>query len=95
MSTLDLVKIKLQPHELIEKDYIRRSVSPWGSPLLFVKNKDTTMCMYIEYWQLNRLTIKNRYFFPRIDDLFDQVRGQKIFSKIDLRPRYNQGRIKE
>ena len=70
-------------------------MSPWGAPVLFVKKKDGTFRMCIDYRQLNKLTIKNRYPLPRIDDIFDQVRGASVFSKIDLRTVYHQLRIKE
>jgi hypothetical protein len=75
--------MKLQ--ELLYKQYIRPSVSPWGSPVLFVKKKDGTFRMCIDFRQLNKMTIKNKYPLPCIDDLFDQVGEDKIFSKIDLR----------
>jgi hypothetical protein len=77
------------------KGYIRPSVSPWGASILFVKKKDGTLRLCIEFQQLNKYTIKNKYPLPRIDDLFDQLRGAKIFSKIELRSRYHQVRIKE
>lgn len=70
-------------------------MSPWGAPVLFVKKKDGTMCMYMDYRKLNKLTVKNRYPLPRIDDLFDQVRGATVFSKIDLRSGYHQIKIKD
>jgi hypothetical protein len=81
--------------ELLKKGYIRPSVSPWGAPVLFVKKKDGNLRLCIDFRKLNKYTIKNKYHLPRIDDLFDQLRGAKIFSKIDLRPRYHQVRIKE
>ena len=90
MSTQNLVELKLQLQELIEKGYIWLSVSPWGALILFVKKKDGMMQMCIDYHQLNNMTIKNWYPFPRIDDLFDQVGGAKIFSKIDLQSGYHQ-----
>ena len=71
------------------------SVSLWGAPILFVKKKDSTMRLYIDYLQLNKVTIKNRYPLPRIDDLFDQLQRTSVFSKIDLRSRYHQLKIKE
>ena len=77
------------------KGSIRPSVSPWGAPVLFVKKKDGSLCLFIDYRQLNKVTIKNRYPLPRIDDLFDQIKGATIFSKIDLKSRYHQLRIKE
>ena len=85
----------MQLQELLDKGYIRPSVSPWGAPVLFVKKKDGAFRICIDYRQLNKLTIKNRYPLPGIDDLFDQVRGASVFSKIDLRTSYHQLRIKE
>ena len=70
-------------------------MSPWGAPVIFVKKKDETMRLCIDYCQLNKMTIKNRYPFPCIDDLFDQLRGAMVFSKIDLRSGYHQVRIKD
>ncbi|GKC49982.1 hypothetical protein Tco_1072727 [Tanacetum coccineum] len=67
--------------ELQEKGFIRPSSSPWGSPVLFVKNKDGSFCMRIDYRELNKLTIKNRYPLPRIDDLFDHLQGSRYFFK--------------
>ena len=64
--------------------YIRPSTSPWGAPALFVKKKDGSLRLCIDYRRLNRVTIKNKYPMPRIDDLFDQLRGARCFSKIDL-----------
>jgi hypothetical protein len=90
MSTPELVELKLQLKEMWDKGYIRPSVSPWGAPALFVKNKDGTLRLCIDYRQLNKVTIKNKYPLPRIDDLFDQLRGATIFSKIDLRSGYHQ-----
>jgi hypothetical protein len=90
MSTPELVELKLQLKEMLEKGYIRPSVSPWGAPTLFVKKKDGTLRLCIDYRQLNKMTIKNKYPLPRIDDLFDQLRGATIFSKIDLRSGYHQ-----
>ena len=93
MSALELVELKLQLQELIEKGYIQPSVSPWGAPILFLKKKDNTMRMCINYRQLNKMNNKNHYPLPSIDDLFDQVRGAKIFSKIELRYIYHQGYV--
>jgi hypothetical protein len=94
MSTPELVELKLQLKEMMDKGYIRPSVSPWGAPVLFVKKKDGTLRLCIDYRQLNKVTIKNKYPLPRIDDLFDQLGGASIFSKIDLRSGYHQVRIK-
>jgi hypothetical protein len=89
MSTLELVELKLQLKEMMDKGYIQPSVSPWGAPALFVKKKDGTLRLCIDYRQLNKMTIKNKYPLPRIDDLIDQLRGATIFSKIDLRSGYH------
>ena len=85
MNIIEFMKFKSQLQELIDKKYIRPSVSPWGEPVLFVKKKDKTLRLCIDYRQLNKMTIKNQYPLPQIDDLFDQFRGATIFSKIDLR----------
>lgn len=95
MAPAELKELKSQLEELLNKGYIRPSVSPWGAPVLFVKKKDGTMRLCIDYRELNKVTIKNRYPLPRIDDLFDQLKGARIFSKIDLRSGYHQLRIKE
>eukprot|EP00253_Pinus_taeda_P018771 PITA_18771 len=84
MSVPELTELKMQLQELLDKNYIRPSVSPWGAPVLFVKKKDDTLQMCIDYRQLNKLTIKNKYPLPRINELFDQVKGATVFSKIDL-----------
>ncbi|GKE80614.1 putative reverse transcriptase domain-containing protein, partial [Tanacetum coccineum] len=78
-----------QLKELQEKGFMRPSSSPWGTQVLFVKKKDGSFCMCIDYQELNKLTIKNRYPVPRIDDLFDQLQGARYFSKIDLRSSYH------
>ena len=95
MAPLELKELKLQLQELLEKGFIRLSVSPWGAPVLFVKKKDGTLRLCIDYRQLNKLTVKNKYLLPRIDDLFDQLKDASIFSKIDLRSGYHQLRIKD
>ena len=74
-----------QLNELLSKGFIRPSFSPWGALVLFVKKKDGSFRMCIDYRELNKLTVKNRYPLPRIDDLFDQLQGENYFSKIDLR----------
>nr|GEX32157.1 putative reverse transcriptase domain-containing protein [Tanacetum cinerariifolium] len=84
-----------QFQELSDKGFIRPSSSPWGAPVLFVKKKDGSFRMCIDYRQLNKLTIKNRYLLPRIDDLFDQLQGSSVYSKIDLRSGYHQIRVRE
>ena len=95
MNIIELNELKSQLKELIDKVYIRPSVSPWGAPVIFVKKKDGTLRLCMDYRQINKLTIKNRYPLPRIDDLFDQIRGAAVFSKIDLRSGYHQVRIKD
>jgi len=77
----------------MEKKYIRLSVSPWGAPMLSVKKKDRTSILCIDYRKLNKVTIKNKYSLPHINDLFNQMKGAKVFSKIDLR--YHQVKMKE
>nr|GFB85577.1 retrotransposon protein [Tanacetum cinerariifolium] len=81
--------------ELLERGFIRPSVSPWGAPVLFIKKKDGSMRLCIDYRELNKITIRNRYPLPRIDDLFDQLQGAMHFSKINLRSGYHQLRVKE
>ena len=95
MAPVELKELKLQLQELLEKRFIRPSVSSWGAPVLFVKKKDGTLRLCIDYRQLNKLTIKKKYPLPRIDDLFDQLKGASIFSKIDLRSGYHQLIIKD
>jgi len=95
MSVPELTELKMQLQELLDKKYIRPSVPPWGAPVLFVKKKDGTLRMCIDYPQLNKLTIKNKYPLPRIDEIFDQVKGAIVFSKIDLCSGYHQIRIRE
>jgi hypothetical protein len=94
MSTLELVELKLQLKEMMDKGYIQPSMSPWGAPVLFVNKKDGTLRLCIDYRQLNKVTIKNKHPLPRIDDLFDQLGGASMFSKIDLRSGYHQVQIK-
>ena len=92
MSTPEMLELKMQLQELLEKKYIRSSVSPWGAPVLFVNKKDGRLRLCIDYIQLNKVTVKNKYPLPRIDGLFDQMRGAKVFSK---RYGYHQVRIKD
>ncbi|KAL0534150.1 hypothetical protein IC582_028434 [Cucumis melo] len=95
MAPAELKELIVQLQELLDKGFIRPSVSPWGAPVLFVKKKDGSMRLCIDYRELNKVTVKNRYPLPRIDDLFDQLQGATVFSKIDLRSGYHQLRIKD
>jgi hypothetical protein len=95
MSTPELQELKMQLKELLDLRLIHPSVSPWGEPMIFVRNKDESWRLCIDYRQLNKPTIKNQYPLPRIDDLFDQTKGVTVFSKIDLRSGYHQLQIKE
>ena len=95
MTPVELQELKVQLQELLDKDFIRTSTSPWGALVLFAKKKDKTLRLCIDYQQLNRVTIKNRYPLSRIDDLFDQLRGARVYSKIDLRTDYHQLRVRE
>ncbi|KAL8147704.1 hypothetical protein AgCh_005141 [Apium graveolens] len=94
MAPVEMKELETQLQDLLEKGVIRPSVSPWGAPVLFVKKKDGSMRLCIDYQELNKLTIKNKYPLPRIDDLFDQLRRVVWFSKIDLRSGYHQLKIK-
>ncbi|GJZ94294.1 reverse transcriptase domain-containing protein [Tanacetum coccineum] len=91
----ELEELSGQLKELQDKGFIRPRSSPWGAPVLFVKKKDGSFRMCINYRELNKLTIKNHYLLPRIDDLFDQLQGLQFFSKIDLRSGYHQLRVHE
>ena len=95
MAPVELQELRVQLQELLDKGFIRPSTSPWGAPVLFAKKKDKTLRLCIDYRQLNRVTIKNRYPLQRIDDLFDQLRGARVYSKIDLRTGYHQLRVRE
>ena len=95
MAPAELKELKTQQQELVDRGFIRPSISPWGAPVLFVKKKDGTWRLCIDYRQLNKVTICNKYPLPRIDDLFDQLQGARVFSKIDLRSGYHQSRIRE
>jgi hypothetical protein len=95
MSTPEIVELKLKLKEMMDKGYIHPNVSPWGELVLFVKKKADTLQLCIDYRQLNKTTIKNKYPLPRINDLFDQLGGASILSKIDLRFGYHQVRIKD
>ncbi|KAI3802553.1 hypothetical protein L1987_30689 [Smallanthus sonchifolius] len=95
LAPSEMQELSSQLQELLDKGFIRPSFSPWGAPVLFVKKKDGTFRMCIDYRELNKLTIKNRYPLPRIDDLFDQLQGSSFYSKIDLRSGYHQLKIQE
>nr|AAX95936.1 retrotransposon protein, putative, Ty3-gypsy sub-class [Oryza sativa Japonica Group]ABA93392.2 retrotransposon protein, putative, Ty3-gypsy subclass [Oryza sativa Japonica Group] len=95
MAAKELAEVKKQVDEQLQKGYIRPSTSPWGAPVIFVEKKDKTKRMCVDYRALNEVTIKNKYPLPWIDDLFDQLKGAKVFSKIDLRSGYHQLRIRE
>ncbi|GKA46411.1 putative reverse transcriptase domain-containing protein [Tanacetum coccineum] len=95
LAPTEMQELSNQLKELQEKGFIRPSSSPWGSPVLFVKKKDGSFRMCIDYRELNKLIVKNRYPLPRIDDLFDQLQGSRYFSKIDLRSGYHQLRVRE
>ena len=89
------LELKVQLQELLDKGFVQPSVLPWGAPVLFVKKKDGTLWMCIDYRQINKVTVKNKYPLPRIEDLFDQLKEAGVFSKIDLRSGYYQLRVKE
>ncbi|GJR15647.1 putative reverse transcriptase domain-containing protein [Tanacetum coccineum] len=91
----EMKELSEQLKELSDKGFIRPSSSPWGAPVLFVKKKDGSFWMCIDYRELNKLTVKNRYPLPRIDDLFDQLQGSSVYSKIDLRSGYHQLRVRK
>ena len=95
MTLVELQELRVQLQELLDKGFIRPSTSQWGTPVPFAKKKDKTLPLCIDYRQLNRVTIKNRYLLPRIDDLFDQLRGARVYSNIDLRTDYHQFRVRE
>ena len=95
MAPVELQELKVRLQELLDKGFIIPSTSPWGASVLFVKKKDKTLRLCIDYRQLSRVTIKNRYLLPRIDDLFDQMRGARVYSKTDLRTSYYQLRVRE
>ena len=95
MAPTELKELKSQLRELLDKGFIRPSVSPWGASVLFMKKKYGSLWMCIDYQQINKVTVKNKYPLPRIEDLFDQLKGAGVFSKIDLRSEYYQLRVKE
>jgi hypothetical protein len=95
MATLEIAELKEHIKELLEKGFIRLSSSPWGAPVIFVPKMDGTQKLCVDYRVLNEVAIKNKYLLPRIDDLFDQLCGACVFSKIDLRSGYHQLNIRE
>ncbi|GJS70511.1 putative reverse transcriptase domain-containing protein [Tanacetum coccineum] len=95
LAPSEMQELSNQLQELSDRGFIRPSTSPWGAPVLFVKKKDGSFRMCIDYQELNKLTVKNRYPLPRIDDLFDQLQGSSVYSKIDLRSGYHQLRVRD
>ncbi|GJZ26924.1 putative reverse transcriptase domain-containing protein [Tanacetum coccineum] len=91
----EMQELSTQLQEISDKGFIRPSSSVWGAPVLFVKNKDGSLRMCIDYRELNKLTVKNRYPLPRINDMFDQLQGSSVYSKIDLRSGYHQLRVRD
>jgi hypothetical protein len=94
MPPNELAELKIQLQDLLDKGYIRPSASPWGCPALFVKKKDNSLRLYVDYRPFNAVTIKNKYPLSRINILFDQLAGAKVFSKIDLCSGYHQIKIR-
>ncbi|GKE87256.1 putative reverse transcriptase domain-containing protein [Tanacetum coccineum] len=95
LAPSEMKELSEQLQELSDKGFIRPISSPWGAPVLFVKKKDGSFRICIDYQELNKLTVKNPYPLLRIDDLFDQLQGSRIYSKIDLRSGYHQLRVRE
>ena len=95
MAPVELQELRVQLQEPLDKRFIRPSTSPWGAPVLFEKKRGKTLRPCMNYRKLNRVTIKNRYPLPRIDDLLDQLRGVRVYSKIDLHTGYHQLRVRE
>ena len=95
MAPVELQELRVQLQELLDKGFIRPSTSPWGASVLVAKKRGKTLRLCIDYRQLSRVMIKNRYPLPRIDDLFDQLRGARVYSKIGLRTGYHQLRVRE
>ena len=95
MAPIELQELRVQLQELLDKGFMKPSTSPWGAPVLFAKKKGKTLRLCIDYRKLNRVMIQNRYPLPRIDDLFDQLRGARVYFKIDLRTSYHQLKFRE
>ena len=95
MASVELRELKAQLEELLSKGFIRLSISPWGAPILFVKKKYGSLRLCIDYRQLNKVTIRNQYPLPRIDELFHHLQGSRVYSKIDLRSGYHQLRVQK
>ena len=95
MAPVELQELRVQLQELLDKGFIRLSTSPWGTPVLFAKKRGKTLRLCIDYRQLNRVTIQNQYLLPRTDDLFNQLRGVQVYSKIDLRTGYHKLRVRD
>lgn len=95
MNPKELEELKKQLEDMLQKGLIRPSASPWGSPVIFVDKRDGTTRLCVDYRKLNDVTIKNKYPLPKIEDLFDQMNGARVFSKIDLRTGYHQLKVRE
>ena len=94
MAPAEPKELKLQLQDMLDKGFIRLNVSPWGALVLFVKKKNGSLRLCIDYRELNKVTVKSKYPLPRIDDLFDQLQGASVFSKIDLCSSYHQLKVK-
>ena len=95
MAPVELQELRVQLQGLLDKGFMKPSTSPWGSPVLFAKKKGKTLQLCVDYRQWNRVMIQNRYPLPRIDDLFDQLRGARVYFTIDIRTGYHQLRVRE
>jgi hypothetical protein len=95
MDIEELKELKKQLKEQLDKGFMQQSSSSWGAPILFVEKKDSSKRLVVDYGSLNKVRIKNKYPLPNINDLFDQLKGAKVFSKIDLRSGYFQVKIRE
>jgi hypothetical protein len=95
MNPQELIELKKQLDDMLSKCLICPSASPWGSPVIFVDKRDSTIHLCVNYWKLDDVTIKNKYPLPKIEDLFDQMNGARVFSKIDPRTGYRQLKVRE